>query len=194
MMMVPVLYLDIDGTVRHGRNELGHFVNGPNDVVIFPEAVQLMRRWKTDGGRIIGVSNQGGIALGHLDAGTCTAAMRRTNGLSWALFDDIRVCPHHPNAPNPAMRHCLCRKPLPGLVVNGTEDLALRFPDETYPTELALMVGDRPEDEKCARAAGIAFQWATDWRALATWPAGHAPVVDPRGDQHGDGPSEDAHQ
>jgi hypothetical protein len=32
----PVLYLNLDGTVRHGRDELGRFVNGPNDVVIVP--------------------------------------------------------------------------------------------------------------------------------------------------------------
>jgi D-glycero-D-manno-heptose 1,7-bisphosphate phosphatase len=38
---VPVLYLDLDGTVRQGKDDtLGRFVNGPEDVVVFPEAVQ----------------------------------------------------------------------------------------------------------------------------------------------------------
>jgi hypothetical protein len=27
--MVPVLYCDIDGTIRWGKDELGRFVNGP---------------------------------------------------------------------------------------------------------------------------------------------------------------------
>lgn len=40
----PVLWLDLDGTVRHGKDELGHFVNNAADVVVFPEAVQMMRR------------------------------------------------------------------------------------------------------------------------------------------------------
>ena len=35
---VPVLYLDMDGTVRKGKDELGRFVNGPEDVEVFPEA------------------------------------------------------------------------------------------------------------------------------------------------------------
>jgi hypothetical protein len=42
----PLLCLDLDGTVRHGKDELGHFVNGPEDVIVFPEAVEMMRRWK----------------------------------------------------------------------------------------------------------------------------------------------------
>lgn len=29
------------------------------------------------------------------------------------------------------------------------------------------MVGDRPEDEECARLAGLDFQWAAGWRAQA---------------------------
>ena len=52
---VPLLAVDLDGTVRHGFDELGRFVNGPDDVVVFPEAVEQMRRWKARGGRIIGV-------------------------------------------------------------------------------------------------------------------------------------------
>ena len=37
---VPVLYLDLDGTVRQGKDDaLGRFVNGPEDGVEFPEAV-----------------------------------------------------------------------------------------------------------------------------------------------------------
>lgn len=32
------------------------------------------------------------------------------------------------------------------------------------------------------------------WIDELAWPAGNAPVVDPPGDQHGDGPSEDAQQ
>ncbi len=46
MKPTPVLYLDLDGTVRHGKDELGHFVNEPSDVVIFPEALKLMRQAK----------------------------------------------------------------------------------------------------------------------------------------------------
>jgi phosphoglycolate phosphatase-like HAD superfamily hydrolase len=33
-----------------------------------------------------------------------------------------------------------------------------------------LMVGDRPEDEQAAAAAGIPFQWAHEWIEIAQTP------------------------
>ncbi|HEY2766258.1 MAG TPA: hypothetical protein VGJ13_19935 [Pseudonocardiaceae bacterium] len=164
---VPVLYLDIDGTVRHGVDELGRFVNTADDVVVFPEAVEMMRRWKAGGGRIIGVSNQGGIALGHVKASDMVKAMERTHQLSGGLFDKIAWCQHHPQASHPEMARCWCRKPSPGLVIEASLNLAERCRGEIYPPYMGLMVGDRPEDEECARLAGLDFQWAADWRAQA---------------------------
>ena len=85
---VPVLFLDIDGTVRHGRGDaLGKFVNSADDVVVFPEAVELMQRWKDDGGCIAGVSNQGGIALGIVDQSDVVDAMIETQRQANGLFD-----------------------------------------------------------------------------------------------------------
>lgn len=134
---VPVLYLDLDGTVRRA------------------------------GGRIIGVSNQGGIALGHLTEEDCVGAMVRTYELTRGLFDKISYCRHHPDAADPEMARCWCRKPSPGLVIEAALDVASHHPGEIYPPYMGLFVGDRPEDEECARLAGLDFQWAADWRAQA---------------------------
>jgi D-glycero-D-manno-heptose 1,7-bisphosphate phosphatase len=164
---VPLLVLDLDGTVRHGKGELGRFVGGPGDVVVFPEAVEQMRRWKASGGRIIAVSNQGGIALGHLTMIDCTAAMTRTHLLTVGLFDKIAWCRHHPLAADPEYARCWCRKPSPGLLIESAVELAATY-EEMYPPYLGLMVGDRPEDEECARLAGFPFAWAADWRAGVT--------------------------
>lgn len=163
---VPVLYLDIDGTVRKGNDELGRFVNGPEDVAVFPEAVEMMRRWKAGGGRIIGVSNQGGIALGIVTLARVAAAMTETHRQSGRLFDKIAWCSHHPQAANPEMARCWCRKPSPGLVIEASLEVA-RQHGEFYPPYMSLMVGDRPEDEECARLAGLDFQWAAEWRERA---------------------------
>lgn len=170
---VPVLYLDIDGTVRHGKDELGRFVNGPDDVVVFPEAVEMMRRWRAGGGRIIGVSNQGGLALGHLSVADCTAAMLRTQQLTGGRFDKLCWCAHHPAAGHPEMARCWCRKPSPGLLIEGSLNLAART-GEIYPPYMSLMVGDRPEDEECARIAGLDFVGAAEWRAGAAGSGGAA--------------------
>ena len=164
---VPVLYLDIDGTVREGKDDpLGKFVNGPEDVRVFPAAVTMMRRWKAGGGRIIGVSNQGGIALGIVRRETVTAAMMETHRQAEMLFDRIAFCQHHPDAQNPEFARCWCRKPAPGLVIESALELA-RLHNEFYPPYMALMVGDREEDRLCAERAGIEFEWAADWRARA---------------------------
>lgn len=163
---VAVLVLDLDGTVRKGFDELGRFVNGPEDVEVFPEAVSLMYEWKRAGGRIIAASNQGGIALGHMTMDVCAAAMRETQRQCENLFDKIAWCRHHPQASNPEYARCWCRKPAPGLVIETLLDLA-RHTREIYPPHMALFVGDRPEDEGCAKALSMDFKWAKDWRAMA---------------------------
>lgn len=163
---VPVLYLDIDGTVRKGKEELGRFVNHSGDVEVFPEAVEMMRRWKAGGGRIIGVSNQGGVALGIVSVDKVAAAMMETHRQAGKLFDKIAWCSHHPDAPDPEMARCWCRKPSPGLVIEAALDVAAKH-GEYYPPYMGLMVGDRPEDQECARLAGLDFQWAAEWRAQA---------------------------
>jgi D-glycero-D-manno-heptose 1,7-bisphosphate phosphatase len=164
---IPVLYLDLDGTVRQGKDDaLGRFVNGPEDVAVFPEAVEMMRRWKAGGGRIIGVSNQGGVALGIVTYSKVAAAMAETQRQCDSLFDKIAFCCHHPDAPHPEMARCWCRKPSPGLVIEAALDVARHF-SEYYPPYMGLMVGDRAEDRECARLAGLEFQDAAEWRGQA---------------------------
>lgn len=168
---VPLLALDLDGTVRKGFDELGRFVNGPEDVEVFPEAVEQMRAWKAKGGRIIGVSNQGGIALGHVTMKNVMDAMLETQRQTGDLFDKIAWCQHHPGASDPEYARCWCRKPAPGLLIETALQLAADTGHrEIYPPHLGLLVGDRPEDEACAKAASFDFMWAAEWRAAARPP------------------------
>ena len=162
----PLLVLDLDGTVRKGLDELGRFVNGPEDVEVFPEAVVLMRRWKERGGRVVGVSNQGGIALGHTTLERVLAAMRATQRQAEGLFDKIAFCRHHPEAADPEYARCWCRKPAPGLLIEAGIELNRQY-HEIYPPHLGLFVGDRPEDEECARICMMDFLPAAEWRSTA---------------------------
>lgn len=162
----PLLCLDLDSTVRKGFDELGRFVNGPEDVEVFPEAVTLMRRWKEGGGRIIAVSNQGGVALGHVSFALVQKAMLETHKQCERLFDRMAFCVHHPDAPDPENARCWCRKPSPGLIVETAYELARKH-DEYYPPYMGLFVGDRPEDQECAKLAGLDFEWAHEWRGRA---------------------------
>lgn len=163
--MVPVLYCDIDGTIRHGKDELGHFVNNKEDVRVFDGVELLLRAYQRLGWRIVGISNQGGIALGHMTHRDCARAMAETNRQCGHTFDLITWCSHHPNVENPEMAVCWCRKPRPGMVIESALTLSERYPGEIYPPHMGLFVGDRPEDEQCAQNANLSFMGATDWRA-----------------------------
>lgn len=161
--MVPVLYCDIDGTIRKGKDELGYFVNTADQVEVFAEVPDLLLGYKRLGWRIIGISNQGGIALGHVTPQDVERAMAETQKQTNFAFDKICWCMHHPDANILEMAVCWCRKPKAGLVIEGALDLASRT-GEIYPPHMALFVGDRPEDEKCADNAGIGFLHAGEWR------------------------------
>ena len=162
--MTPVLYLDLDDTVRHGYDELGRFVNGPEDVQVFEGVPELLHAYKSIGWRIIGISNQGGIALGHMDMQTCQAAMMETQRQSGGAFDKIAWCIHHPEAAESEMAVCWCRKPRIGLIIESAYELAGQM-DEIYPPHLGLFVGDLDSDKETADNANLPFMWAADWRA-----------------------------
>lgn len=168
---VPVLYVDIDGTVREGKDDaLGRFVNTAADVRVFPEAVEMMLRWRSDiGGRVVGISNQGGIALGLATYDGVAEAMAETRAQAGGLIHTVSMCPHHPDAADPRQAWCWCRKPSPGAVVKAAERLRQMadLRGESYPPSLGLFVGDRAEDAACAKNAGLRFMPADKWRAAA---------------------------
>lgn len=177
---VRLLFLDIDSTVRHGTKELGRPVSAPEEVVVYPDALEMIRQYRAIGWRVVGVTNQGRVALGELTAENAVAALGETNRQCGQMFDLILACFHHPDAKDPLMAHCFCRKPKYGNLVQATLTLAARFPDEFYPIQQALMVGDQESDKACAEQAGISFMWADAWRAQAElFKPKPAPVVEP---------------
>jgi histidinol-phosphate phosphatase family protein len=162
---VPVLFLDLDGTVRKGFDEIGKFVNGPDDVELFPRMAERLLSYRQKGWRIVAVSNQGGIATGQVSQENVMEALARTQELSGKAFDLMFICQHHPAAHDPEWRNCFCRKPKMGMLVMACTELGQRF-EELYPPHMALMVGDREEDRLCAESAGVEFMWAKDWREI----------------------------
>lgn len=161
---VRVLYLDLDGTVRKGFDELGKFVNKAEDVEMFDGVPELIQEYRNNGWRIVGITNQGGVALGLLSFDDMKNAIIKTQELCLNNFDKILACTHHPDAKDPEFANCWCRKPRIGNIVLAAEELARKYRDECYPPHLALFVGDRPEDRECANNAGIEFIDAKEWR------------------------------
>jgi D-glycero-D-manno-heptose 1,7-bisphosphate phosphatase len=126
---------------------------------VFPEARELIRAWRRRG-RVVGVTNQGGVGLGHMDATDCWAALVETHRQADCGFDVMAACFHTPDT------GCSCRKPKPGLVLDAIAHLMGKF-DEYYPTDLGLMVGDMTSDETLAENTGYPFMGAVAWRAAA---------------------------
>lgn len=158
-----LLLVDLDGTVRYGPGQLGgRFVNQPHDVQVFPEAPGLLQAWRANGGHVVGVTNQGGVALGFMDLYTARLTLDETDRQCGGVFNNLLMCPHHPGVGSEleASGTCWCRKPRPGLVY---QHFAAN-PGVQYLPDQTLMVGDRSEDRGLAQALDVRFLRADLWR------------------------------
>lgn len=162
---VRILFADIDSTVREGFKELGKLVDRPEDVKVYPGALQQLRSAKAAGWRIVGITNQHRIAEGTLDPHDLMANLEETERQCEGMFELMMVCQHSPKSAEPYMRDCWCHKPMPGHVFRAVYDLMDRH-YEYYPPQGCLFVGNRDTDRQCAINAGIPFMWAEEWRAL----------------------------
>lgn len=164
----PALVCDLDGTVRFNKDDPEGFINRPEEVALYPGVEEMLWEWRDRGHLIFGVSNQGGVAFGHKtmrDVYETDAAMLRLFGRN--PFHGLRSCPYHPDGTvEPYCHRSLLRKPDIGMLVDCEEHAfdAGYFVD----WDNSLMVGDRPEDEECARRAGIAFRWADEFFGRAS--------------------------
>ncbi len=138
------LILDYDGTLR---DSLGGapFPRTPDEVALRPGVKATLQRYAAEGWKLLGVSNQAGIARGDLTREQAEACFARTNELL-GLDIDVRYCPH----PSGAVR-CWCRKPMPGLGVALIQEHGLRRED-------CVMVGDRDSDVDFARNLGVQYR------------------------------------
>ena len=157
----PALCLDLDGTVRYSRR--GKFINTPDDIVLFDGVEVKLWKYRFDGWLVCGVTNQGGVAFGIKTPDQEQAEIDYMFGLFDSNpFQLLQSCYHHEKGKHPAFGHrSLFRKPDIGMLA------MLEY--EAFNNNVvidwnnSLFVGDRPEDEECAKRAGIAFQWAWDF-------------------------------
>jgi len=144
----PAVFFDRDGVINadHG------YVGDPSRFVLLPGAAAGVRAVNAAGWRAFLVTNQSGVARGYYTEADVAALHRHMAGLlarEGARFDDIRHCPHLPDAPVAAFRRaCACRKPRPGMIL----DLMAQW--RVDPAR-SVMVGDKTSDVAAAEAAGI---------------------------------------
>ncbi|MGC8506511.1 MAG: D-glycero-alpha-D-manno-heptose-1,7-bisphosphate 7-phosphatase [Thermoplasmata archaeon] len=142
MIMRPALFTDRDGTI----NRDCPYCHDPSDLVIFDDAVDIIRDYRSRGYLIIVITNQSGIARGLFTV----EEMKKFNDAlleklreRGAGVDGIYFCPHHPD------EKCSCRKPADGLVRQAMKDFDIDLKN-------SVILGDRDDIEgELARRLGI---------------------------------------
>lgn len=154
----PALFVDLDGTVRTTITGHVHPLE-PWDQQLRPGVPERLAQHRERGYAVVGVTNQGGVALGLLTEAEVEAINRRLmEELAPGLFDLILYCPYHPFGRLLAYRSDASnRKPKPGMAYEARDRLGLDL-------SASIMVGDMETDRLFAVNAGIGtFAWADDF-------------------------------
>jgi len=133
--------LDRDGVIN--QDSPAH-IRSVEEWVPIPGSLEAIARLNQAGYRIVVATNQSGLGRGLFSIDDLSAIhrkLRRDLSLLGAQIDAICFCPHKPDA------HCLCRKPLPGLL----EDFAQRLRVDLSGVPF---VGDSISDVRAALAVG----------------------------------------
>jgi D-glycero-D-manno-heptose 1,7-bisphosphate phosphatase len=145
----PAVFLDRDGTLNEERG----YVHRIDDFRWLPGAMSAIRLLNTGGYYVFVVTNQSGVARGIYDEAavdTLHGWMNEELRAAGAHIDDLRYCPHHPEASVAAYRvTCSCRKPAAGMLF----DLMNCWP---VIRQASIMIGDKATDAAAGQAAGIA--------------------------------------
>ncbi len=143
------VFLDRDGTLNVERD----FIARPEEIQLIPGAADAVQRLNREGLVACVISNQSGVARGYLteeDLVPIHARLSEDLGAGGARVDRYYYCPHHPTEGMPPYNvECECRKPKPGMLLQGAREFGL---DLTR----SYVIGDRMSDVQAGQAVGAA--------------------------------------
>jgi D-glycero-D-manno-heptose 1,7-bisphosphate phosphatase len=144
--MRRAVFLDRDGVLNEPVVVDGkpYPPTSPDEVVLCDGAAAALGSLRAAGFALICVTNQPDVARGTLARATVDAINERI-GAALAL-DEILVCDHDD------ADACACRKPLPGLIVEGAQRHGIDI-------SASYLVGDRWRDIEAGDAAGCRTVW-----------------------------------
>lgn len=141
------VFLDRDGTLVYPR----HYPKDPDELVICDGVAGPLRRLQQAGFLVVLITNQAGVAKGHLSEADLT---RMHLELSERLeragvhLDGIYFCPHHVQGVVPEYSvACDCRKPAPGMLLHAAAEHSIDLVRSWF-------VGDILDDIEAGRRAG----------------------------------------
>ncbi len=121
------VFLDKDGTLIEDM----HYLNSFEKLRLLPEVKMNLKRLKDAGFKLIGITNQSGIARGLVDeefVKESNAYLQKELGI-----DDFFYCPHHPD------ERCSCRKPEVMLILKARLKHRINF-------KASYVIGDKESD------------------------------------------------
>jgi histidinol-phosphate phosphatase family protein len=137
------LFMDIDGTIRITEHLPNKYPTTPDEVQLIGEKDKMREKiesYRATGYKLIGLSNQSGIAKGVVTVEQVEAIFERTRQLLGYNNEEFPIlyCPHQSTPIT-----CFCRKPQSGMAMDCIMKLRLN------PSE-CIMVGDMKTDEQMA--------------------------------------------
>lgn len=118
---------------------------------LLPGVGEAIKKLHDIGYKVILVSNQPGIAKGHMSQETLDQIRRimaEELDKSQAFHDGEYYCLHHPEAEVADLKaNCECRKPKPGLLLQAAKELSIDLSQ-------SWMVGDGLSDVKAGKSGG----------------------------------------
>lgn len=138
-----IVFLDRDGTLIETRVVDGIPIasNDPSAIELLPGVIDGCRELRVSGHPLVMVTNQPDVSRG-------TARREDVEAINQHLCDllslDLVMVCFHDETDN-----CLCRKPRPGMLVDGAKQLGLSL------SASSVIIGDRWRDVEAGRNAGI---------------------------------------
>ena len=119
------------------------YCSDPKQVQIFPGIPESLRRLKSNGFKLIIITNQSGIGRGFFTIEQYRAVEAEVSRrLGDGLIDATYFCPDVPG------QHSSCRKPAPGMILQATREHHIDL-------SCSFFIGDKEIDAECGRNAGV---------------------------------------
>ncbi len=150
-----MLYLfDLDGTLIESYMNTAN--RDYNQWILLPGRRELLQTLQADGHSLGIVTNQGGVAFGHVSQAAAEAKLAEVKRRLDLPDLWIAVCyaDRRGKRPYNNPRDAARRKPSGAMI----REAVAAFPHPA--SRGVLYVGDRPEDQQAARDAGVSFQSA----------------------------------